>query len=75
MCGSNVFHCTVSLLHQEFVYRFQVMFNYVAGKLAGKDMRIEFWFGNLKEPLERPRRRWEDNIEIYVEYMRGRGLD
>ena len=32
------------------------------------------WIFEGKEPLGIPRRRWEDNIKIVLEYV-GRGLD
>jgi len=28
-----------------------------------------------KRPLERPRRRWEDNIKMYIQEVRCRGVD
>ena len=35
-------------------------------------MCTRFWWGNLKRPLGRPRRRWEDNIKMDLEEV-GRG--
>ena len=37
----------------------------------------EFWWGNLKErePLGRPRLRWEDNIKMDLEEVECGGMD
>ena len=35
-------------------------------------MCTRFWWGNLKRPLGRRRRRWEDNIKMDLEEV-GRG--
>jgi hypothetical protein len=36
-----------------------------------------FWWGNLREkgPLERPRRRWEDNIKMDLQEVGCSGMD
>ena len=36
-------------------------------------MCVGFWWGNLrgKRPLGKPRRRWEDNIKMYLQEVGG----
>jgi hypothetical protein len=45
----------------------------------GKDekFRTKFWTENLewKRPLRRPRRRWGDNIRVYLKQIRWKDVD
>jgi hypothetical protein len=38
-------------------------------------MHIGFWWESQKRPLGRPRRRWEDNIKIYLRAVGWSGMD
>jgi hypothetical protein len=38
-------------------------------------MNTKFWSGNLKRPLGRPRRRWDDNIRMDLSEIGWEGVD
>ena len=38
-------------------------------------MYTGFWWGNLKRPLRRPRRRWEDNINTDLQDLEWRDVE
>jgi hypothetical protein len=46
-------------------------------RVGREEAYIEFWWGNMRErdPLERHRRKWEDNIEMDLREVGGGGMD